>query len=29
MGDIGFVDVQEYALQETGYPWITRGRKPA
>ena len=28
MKEIGFVDVEEYALQETGYPWITRGRKP-
>ena len=29
MQDVGFVDVEEYALQETGYPWVTRGRKPA
>lgn len=28
MRDIGFVDVEEYALQEHGYPWVTRGRKP-
>lgn len=28
MRDIGFVDVEEFALQETGYPWVTRGRKP-
>ncbi|MEM1263246.1 MAG: class I SAM-dependent methyltransferase [Pseudomonadota bacterium] len=26
--DIGFVDVEEYALQETGYPWVTRATKP-
>ncbi len=29
MQAVGFVDVDEYALQETGYPWVTRGRKPA
>lgn len=29
MRDVGFVDVEEYALQQsTRYPWITRGRKP-
>ena len=29
MRDAGFVDVEEYALQEKSrYPWITRGRKP-
>ena len=28
MRDIGFVDVEEYALQEHGYPYVTRGRKP-
>ena len=28
MKEIGFVDVEEYALQEHGYPWVTRGRKP-
>ena len=28
MRRIGFVDVEEYALQETGYPWVTRGTKP-
>ena len=29
MRDAGFVDVEEYALQENSrYPWITRGRKP-
>lgn len=28
MQEIGFVDVEEYALQEQGYPWVTRGRKP-
>jgi len=25
----GFVDVEEYAIGADGYPWITRGRKPA
>ena len=29
MKEVGFVDVDEYALQETGYPWVTIGRKPA
>lgn len=30
MRDAGFVDVEEYALQEPScYPWVTRGRKPA
>lgn len=29
MTDVGFTDVSEYALQETGYPWVTIGRKPA
>jgi ubiquinone/menaquinone biosynthesis C-methylase UbiE len=29
MRDIGFVDVEEYPLEESNYPWITRGRKPA
>lgn len=29
MRDVGFIDVKEYALQETGYPWVTIGRKPA
>jgi ubiquinone/menaquinone biosynthesis C-methylase UbiE len=28
MRDVGFVDIEEYALQEYGYPWVTRGRKP-
>ena len=28
MRETGFVDVKEYALQETGYPWVTLGRKP-
>lgn len=28
MRDVGFVDVEEYALEKRGYPWITRGRKP-
>ncbi len=28
MAEIGFVDVEEYALQEHGYPYVTRGRKP-
>ncbi len=28
MREVGFVDVEEYALQEQGYPWVTRGRKP-
>ncbi|MFK7958644.1 MAG: class I SAM-dependent methyltransferase [Lysobacterales bacterium] len=27
--DVGFEDVEEYALQDTHYPWVTRGRKPA
>jgi len=26
--DVGFVDVESYALGADGYPWITRGRKP-
>ncbi|MEO0574835.1 MAG: class I SAM-dependent methyltransferase [Pseudomonadota bacterium] len=26
--DIGFVDVEEYPLQATNYPWVTRARKP-
>lgn len=26
--DAGFVDVEEYGLGETHYPWITRGVKP-
>ena len=25
---VGFLDVEEYALGEHGYPYITRGRKP-
>ena len=29
MRDAGFVDVEEYSLEPRGYPWITRGRKPA
>ncbi len=29
MRDVGFVDVEEYALEKRGYPWVTRGRKPA
>jgi SAM-dependent methyltransferase len=28
MRDAGFVEVEEYALESRGYPWITRGRKP-
>jgi SAM-dependent methyltransferase len=28
MCNLGFVDVEEYALQDEGYPWVTRGRKP-
>lgn len=29
MRDVGFIDVEEYALNEQNcYPWITRGRKP-
>jgi SAM-dependent methyltransferase len=28
MREIGFVDVQEYALGPGEYPWVTRGRKP-
>jgi SAM-dependent methyltransferase len=28
MRDIGFVDVEEYALGPGEYPWVTRGRKP-
>lgn len=27
--DIGFVGVEEYALEQRGYPWVTRARKPA
>jgi SAM-dependent methyltransferase len=26
--EAGFVDVEEYALEKRGYPWVTRGRKP-
>lgn len=26
--DVGFAEVEEYAIQDTGYPWVTRGRKP-
>lgn len=26
---LGFVDVEEYALGERGYPWVTRAQKPA
>ena len=26
--ETGFVDVEEYPLQDEGYPWVTRGRKP-
>jgi hypothetical protein len=29
MRDAGFVDVEEYPLEKRGYPWVTRGRKPA
>jgi ubiquinone/menaquinone biosynthesis C-methylase UbiE len=29
MKKIGFVDVEEFALGPNGYPWVTRGRKPA
>mgnify|MGYP000855453032 CR=1 FL=1 len=29
MRDAGFVDVEEYALEKRGYPWVTRGRKPS
>jgi SAM-dependent methyltransferase len=29
MRDAGFVDVDEFALEKRGYPWVTRGRKPA
>ncbi len=29
MRDTGFVDVEEYALEKRGYPWVTRGRKPS
>lgn len=29
MRDAGFIDVEEYALEKRGYPWVTRGRKPA
>jgi hypothetical protein len=29
MRDAGFVDVNEFALEKRGYPWVTRGRKPA
>jgi SAM-dependent methyltransferase len=27
--EIGFVDVEEYALEQRGYPWVTRARKPS
>ena len=27
MREAGFVDIEEYALEPRGYPWITRGRK--
>lgn len=26
--DIGFVDVEDFPLGESGYPWVTRGSKP-
>lgn len=26
--DLGFADVQEYALGDKGYPWVTRAQKP-
>ena len=29
MADIGFNEIREYALQETGYPWVTIARKPS
>jgi SAM-dependent methyltransferase len=29
MRKAGFVDVEEYGLEKNGYPWVTRGRKPA
>ena len=29
MRDAGFVEVEEFALEQRGYPWVTRGRKPA
>ncbi|MEO0995962.1 MAG: class I SAM-dependent methyltransferase [Pseudomonadota bacterium] len=25
---VGFIDVEEYALQDTNYPWVTRATKP-
>ncbi len=28
MRTAGFVDVEEFALEKRGYPWVTRGRKP-
>jgi SAM-dependent methyltransferase len=28
MRQAGFVDVEEFALEKRGYPWITRGRRP-
>lgn len=28
MRETGFTDVEEYALEKRGYPWVTRGRKP-
>jgi SAM-dependent methyltransferase len=28
MGDIGFTNIEAYALGADGYPWITRARKP-
>ncbi|CAN5298238.1 hypothetical protein BH10PSE4_BH10PSE4_38470 [soil metagenome] len=28
MSELGFTDIEAYALGADGYPWITRGRKP-
>ncbi|MFK8053387.1 MAG: class I SAM-dependent methyltransferase [Woeseiaceae bacterium] len=27
--DIGFINVEEYALQDSNYPWVTRATKPS
>jgi ubiquinone/menaquinone biosynthesis C-methylase UbiE len=28
MREAGFVDIEEYSIDASGYPWITRGRRP-
>ncbi|MEL7297908.1 MAG: class I SAM-dependent methyltransferase [Pseudomonadota bacterium] len=27
LAELGFVDIEEYALQDSNYPWVTRARK--